>query len=76
MQRCWEELANAIVLQAVKDYRWARAVLRKKPDDELAGKVIRDTVRFFRSRWFGTLTKVDRKYLMEQLRKEKRNDEE
>ena len=76
MRQCWEELANAIVLQAVKDYRTARAVLRKKPDDELAGKVIRDTVRFFGSRWFGTLTKVDRKYLMERLKKEEQNDEE
>ena len=56
----YEELANAIVLQAVKDYRLH--------DDapELAS-----IERFFRSGWFGVLTQIDPEILITKLRKEK-----
>ena len=56
----YEELANAIVLQAVKDYRLT--------DDEAE---IAEIERFFRSGWFGVLSKVDPEYLIRNLRKEK-----
>ena len=59
----YENLANAIVLQAVKDYRLT--------DDE---QELQEIERFFRSGWFGVLSKVDPEYLIRQLRKEKRND--
>ena len=44
----YENLANAIVLQAVKDYRLT--------DDEAE---LAEIERFFRSDWFGVLTDVD-----------------
>ena len=56
----YEELANAIVLQAVKDYRLT--------DDEAE---LAEIERFFRSVWFGVLSKVDPEYLIRNLRKEK-----
>ena len=56
----YEELANAIVLQAVKDYRLT--------DDEAK---LAEIERFFRSGWFGVLSKVDPEYLIRNLRKEK-----
>ncbi|MBQ1362922.1 MAG: hypothetical protein IIY43_07710 [Oscillospiraceae bacterium] len=56
----YEELANAIVLQAVKDYRLT--------DDEAE---LAEIERFFRSGWFGVLSKVDPEYLIRNLRKEK-----
>ena len=56
----YEELANAIVLQAVKDYRLT--------DDEAE---LAEIERFFRSDWFGVLTDVDPEYLIRNLRKEK-----
>ena len=59
----YENLANAIILQAVKDYRLT--------DDE---QEFQEIERFFRSGWFGVLSKVDPEYLIRQLRKEKRND--
>ena len=58
----YENLANAIILQAVKDYRLT--------DDE---QEFQEIERFFRSGWFGVLSKVDPEYLIRQLRKEKRN---
>ena len=54
----YEELANAIVLQAVKD--WRSGDERDKAEVE----------RFFRSAWFGSLTKLDPEVLIINLRKE------
>ena len=59
----YENLANAIILQAVKDYRLT--------DDE---QQLQEIERFFRSGWFGVLSKVDPEFLIKELLKEKRND--
>jgi len=56
----YEELANAIVLQAVKDYRLH--------DDE---QELASIERFFRSGWFSTLTSINPEMLISKLRKEK-----
>ena len=56
----YEELANAIVLQAVKDYRLH--------DDE---QELASIERFFRSGWFNTITSIDPEMLISKLRKEK-----
>ena len=55
-----EELANAIVLQAVKDYRL------HEDKRELAS-----IERFFCSGWFSTLTSINPEMLISKLRKEK-----
>ena len=56
----YQELANAIVLQAVKDYRL------HDNEQELARIEL-----FFRSDWFSVLTNVDPEILITKLRKEK-----
>ena len=56
----FEELANVIVLQAVKDYRLH--------DDE---QELASLEHFFRSGWFGVLTNIDPEMLIARLRKEK-----
>ena len=56
----YEELANAIVLQAVKDFRLH--------DDE---KKLASIERFFRSDWFSVLTSINPEILITKLRKEK-----
>ena len=56
----YENLAQAIILQAVKDYRLH--------DDE---KELASIECFFRSDWFGVLTSVDPEMLIARLRKEK-----
>ena len=56
----YEELASAIIMQAVKDYR------RTDRKPELA-----KIERFFRSGWFSVLSQVDPEYLIRKLRKEK-----
>jgi hypothetical protein len=57
-----ENLANAIVEQAVKDYR----IAKKKGDSSK----IASLRRFFRSEWFGVLTMVDPEWLISKLERE------
>ncbi len=70
MQWNWEDLANAIILQAVEDYRKARKKVRTRPDHKIAQATIRETERFFRSWWFAQLTDVDGELLLEKLQRE------
>ena len=67
----WESLANAIILQAVKDYREARKKLNKRPKNEDAKLMISDCEAFFRSDWYRALTDVDGEMLIRKLREEK-----
>ena len=57
----YENLANAIILQAVKDYRLTD---NKSELEEIE--------RFFHSDWFSVLTSLDPDLLIQKLRKEKR----
>ena len=66
----YENLANAIVLQAVKDYRDALRRLKKHPDDKAVMKEAMELEEFFHSSWYGVLTQVDPDYLIDRLRKE------
>lgn len=66
----YENLANAIILRAVEDYREALGILRYSPNDEDATINKNDIERFFRSGWFGLLTNVDPAMLISRLGKE------
>jgi len=66
----YEDLANAIVLQAVRDYRKALKTLRVYPKSRSA-KADRDELeRFFRSPWYACLTSVDGETLIRKIREE------
>ena len=64
----YEELANAIILRAVEDYR--NALNGMGYPGKSAEFVIKEVERFFRSDYFTVLTKVKGEYLIEQLKKE------
>ena len=59
----YERLANAIILQAILDYRrlW---------DREVTDRDKQRIILFFRSQWFVILTKIDCEWLIERLEKE------
>lgn len=66
----YENLANSIVLLAVKDNRDALKKLKKWPRNESA-QIIKDEVeRFFHSAWYRELTSVDGEYLISKLQAE------
>ena len=70
MPWCWEDLANAIILQAIKDYRYCRWLVRHKPDQKQAQAIIREVERFIGSWWYYQLTDIDGDKLKETLRRE------
>ena len=67
--QCWEDLANAVVLQALEDYRDACRVLRKHPDLKKAEERRRSLERFFASRWCRLLSAAELGPLLEKNRK-------
>lgn len=70
MTEPYENLANAIVMQAVKDYREARHKLRRRPKNADAQLMIEDCERFFQSEWFETLTNVNGEVILKKLQQE------
>ena len=70
MMECWTSLANAVILQAIDDYRTVCRKLKRRPDLRESAEQKRSLERFFVSAWFRTLTTVDGKELLERIRKE------
>lgn len=66
----YENLANSIVLLAVKDYRDALKKLKKWSRNEAAQIMKAEVERFFRSAWYRELTSVDGEYLISKLQAE------
>ena len=69
----YERLANAIILQAVSDYRWALNIMRNKhpkTDRKEALNVMREVETFFRSSFYSLLTTIDGEFLIKKLREE------
>ena len=72
MTESYEQLANAIILQAVKDYRDALKKLKKRPSYEPAKDMIAEVEKFFHSDWYRELTSIDGNFLIKKLRSEVR----
>lgn len=70
----YERLANAIILQAVEEYRGAMKIRKNNPQNRDAENEILRIERFFRSDWFMALTTIDGEYLIRILRSEIEND--
>ena len=66
----YENLANAIILQAVRDYRTALKALRMNPRNKAAQTEKESVERFFRSQWYQALTTVDGEMLIKKLNEE------
>lgn len=66
----YERLANAIILQAVTDYRSALKKIKRNPKNKDAIDEALGIERFFRSGWYSQLTSVDGEYLIRRLREE------
>lgn len=66
----YENLVNAIVLQAVKDYRDAKKKLKKYPNSVESKKMINDVTRFLLSDWITALTTVDGSLILKKLEQE------
>ena len=66
----YSDLANAIVEQAVKDYRAAVHDLKVIPNDPRSIRTIRSVERFFHSPWYSMLTDINPDFLIQKLKEE------
>lgn len=71
----YQELANAIVMQAVKDYRIALLHSKKRPDNNGYKIEVASLERFFHSGWFGELTSLNAEYLIRRVNEEVQRDD-
>ena len=63
----YEALANAVILQAVRDWRDACRINRSYPENFAEERKREDIERFFRSDWFSVLTNLDGRLLLRKL---------
>lgn len=66
----YEELANAIIVQAATDYRKALRDLKTNPKYSPTLYAVSEVERFFHSDWYKTLTSVSGELLIKKLRAE------
>lgn len=67
-REAWENLANAIILSSVKDYRRALLHLKRNPDSRSARQAVKREEQFFYSSWFEVLTDLDPSYLIRKMK--------
>ncbi len=65
---CYETLANAVIIQAVKDYRTAYRKYMKNPAANAAACEMKLLERFFLSEWFQMLTDADGGEILSKVR--------
>jgi hypothetical protein len=70
MEDNYHDLANAIVIQAVKDYRKALRKLNKHPHHEAALTTKLEAEQFFLSSWYHGLTNLNGERLVHRLQSE------
>ena len=66
----YAELANAIVLQAFKDYRKTLFKLVQEPEEWKHRSSKKKLERFFHSKWYRTLTDLDPAILMQEAKRQ------
>ena len=71
----YERLANAIILQAVTDYRVALKKIKANPRNKEAINEALQIEKFFRSGWYSVLTSLDGEDLIKRLQEEVRQSE-
>lgn len=75
----WHELANAVILAAVDDYRTAMRKKLRTDNQTLIDTceaIIEEVVSFFYSDWFSTLTNADPGMILDGLNKDIMEEEQ
>ena len=68
------DLANAIIVQAVNDYRKALVKRELEPESRSAEYEVKSIEQFFYSEYYMMLTDLDPRYLISRIREEVEED--
>jgi len=63
-------LANAIILQAIKDFRGAYPILKKHPNNKAAAAEVKEITQFFCSEYFTLLSDANGPALLRKIKEE------
>lgn len=66
----YQGLANAIIIQAVKDHHKALNILQRRPYDREQKAVKKEIREFFQSEWFSILTRANGNRLLKEIEEE------
>ena len=66
----YELLASAIVVQAVKDYKYYIKKQLETPDNSIVNGQVKLLEKFFNSQWFSTLSGLNKDYLLNRIKKD------
>lgn len=70
----YENLANAIVLQAAMDYKKAVLHLKWNPSDRNWKKEKKRILEFFKSDWYCVLTGADSRLILDEMERQARKE--
>lgn len=65
----YHALAQAIIMQAIKDFKPAYLRLKRRPDDKAATARVKEITQFFCSDYFCLLTDLDGPVLLKKIMK-------
>ena len=66
----YHALAQAIILQAIKDFKPAYLQLKHRPDDKAAASRVKEITQFFCSEYFCLLSNADGPRLLKKIMKQ------
>lgn len=66
----YQRLANAVIIEAAKDFKAAYKRMKRFPDDKRAQDEVREITRFFCSEWFEVLSDADGPTLLRRMMEE------
>ena len=67
-KEAYENLANAIVESAAKDYKSALIRQKRNPESRTAAEYVKRLEKFFYSDWYEMLTNLDASYLIRKMK--------
>ena len=69
-------MANAVVTQAAKDYKYYHKRIEKNPADDYAKHEVRELEAFFGSKWMKRLINIDGAEILEMIKGELKHERE
>ena len=76
MNRNYQDLANAVVTQAEKDYKYYHKRIEKNPADDYAKHEVRELEAFFSSKWMKRLINIDGAEILARIKGELEHERE
>ena len=76
MNRNYQDLANAVVTHAAKDYKYYHKRIEKNPEDDYAKHEVREIEAFFSSKWMKRLINIDGDEILARIKGELKHERE